>query len=457
MSHTTHTLARSRLASTSLLKRLLAAPDLVASLRDLPAPAFSGLVRRVGLEDAGELLALASTAQLVEAFDEDLFVNAAPGQRERFDPRRFALWLEVLLEAGDEAAARRVAELSEDFVVHALNSLLLVLDHDALMLRMAEAGDDAYAADKALESALCEEIDGYLLIARQHEGWDAVLRLVLALDRDQRPLLERLLDRAARVGQRYAEDLDALSELLSGEESLAEDVEAEREQRRGARGYVEPRAARAFLKLAAGADAGTGARDPLTQANFRELSAEPLASAAASASGPLGAGLSGWLSAELAERAAPARLASGGGEGPRDVLAAALARLSEQAPETFAQRMEELVYLANVLLAGAPSRAGRFRPAEAAEAALLTVSLGAELALRARRPRSSSRTRACEEDELLAVLEVTGADALFRAASAFLAARAKSTEAGAFVRSRDELGELVRGLARGARRRAARS
>src|SRR5690606_26877554 len=109
---------------------------------------------------------------------------------------------------------------------------------------------DAEAADAALERALNEEIDGYLLVAREEQGWDAALSLVLALDRRDRSLLVRILDRCALLGSRYIDDLDALAELLSEAESLAEDVEAAREQRRAKLGYVEPRAATGFLALA---------------------------------------------------------------------------------------------------------------------------------------------------------------------------------------------------------------
>ena len=193
---------------------------------------FAALVREIGLEDAGELVAMATTEQLVTAFDEDLFVSQRPGERETFDPDRFVTWLEVLLEAGDRAAADRVAELSPDFVVRALSSPLLVLDHDALAARMSEAGRQGARAEKAIESSLSEEIDGYLLIARRPDGWDAVLALILALDERHRGLLERLLDRCAYLCRGYVDDLSALHEVLSAEESLAEDVEAEREERR---------------------------------------------------------------------------------------------------------------------------------------------------------------------------------------------------------------------------------
>src|SRR3954471_7277947 len=104
----------------SLLNSLIELPDLASTIQALPAPIFAALVRKVGVEDSGDLIALATTEQLVQAFDEDLFVGNRAGERESLDVRRFVVWLEVLLEAGEEAAAQRVAELDEDFVAHAL-------------------------------------------------------------------------------------------------------------------------------------------------------------------------------------------------------------------------------------------------------------------------------------------------------------------------------------------------
>lgn len=183
------------------MNSLVELPDLANTIRALPAPIFAALVRTVGVGDAGELVALATTEQLVQAFDEDLFVSNRVGERESLDVGRFVVWLEVLLEAGDEVAADRVAELDEDFVAHAFGGVVLALDEDALRNRLDDGDEDgATQVNKSLESALTEEIDGYLLVAKQQDGWDAVLAVVLALDRNHRALLVRLLDRLAQVG-----------------------------------------------------------------------------------------------------------------------------------------------------------------------------------------------------------------------------------------------------------------
>jgi len=403
--------------SKTLLTRLIDMPDLVPSVRALPPPTFSTLIRHIGVEDAGEIIALATTEQLVAAFDEDLFSNDRPGERESFDSERFLTWLEVLLEAGDEVAAARIVELSDDFVIQAISSVVLVLDHDALQSRMGEGGDDADAADKALESCLSEEIDGYLLISRKPDGWDAMLALIVALDRDHRSFLTRVLDRCADMASRYLDDLDELTSLLTAEESLAEDVEAEREERRSKQGYVEARAAKNFLTLSKTPLDKNARRDPVTQAYFRDLEPVVLSPKQSAHEVATTSRLLEAVQGVLPE--APRLLTSGADteeKAPR--IMAAIRSLQEEAPTAFQGRMEEFAYLTNVIVAGASKKDGRFELAEAAEAVLATVALGAELAAMEKRGKKRKAT----VEELCAVLQEDPADMLFRRAASTLVA-----------------------------------
>lgn len=439
----------------SLLNGLIALPDLAGTIRALPAPAFAALVRKVGVEDAGELLALATTEQLVHAFDEDLFTSERAGEREAMDVGRFVVWLEVLLEAGDERAADRFAALDEDFVAHALGSVLLVLDEDALRDRLDGGDEDeTRPIDKSLESALTEDIDGYILVAKRHDGWDAVLTLVLALDRDHRALLARLLDRLAGAGDRYLEDLEALSSVLSEGESLAEDVEAAREERRSKQGFVEARSARAFLALAREPSVGPARsveRDPLTRAYFREVERgspiavdEPSAPATLHALPPailreldhLGAGGDGLVLG-----------GPGAGATTAGAFTEALRALGREEPGLFRERMEEFAYLTNVLIAGHDRGEARLRLREAADAVLATVCYGATLEVRGSRAKHAQKAPP-SASEIVEVLRRHGADVLFRVASSALAGGAapkvKSASKSGVLHSAEELEAALR-------------
>jgi hypothetical protein len=367
-----------------VLSRLVETPELVHQVRALPAPAFAALVRTIGVEDAGAVVALATTAQLVAAFDEDLFGNARPGERETFDAARFATWLEVLVEAGDAVAAARIAELSLDFVVHAFGQLVLVLDHEALLVRMAEGGVAARRVDKAIDSSLSEELDGYLVVARRVDGWDATLAVLLALDRDHRGFLEDVLDRCSAIASDYLDDFDALVAALREDDALADEVEGEREARRAARGFVEPRQAKAFLAYARAPLRPE--RDAVTRAYFRELAAPAAVDA-------------GALPADLADAIAAAgdvgsRLLAA----PASVVVAAL-RLLDDA--TYDRRMAELAYLANVLVAGATAPGGgRYTVHAASVDALAAVERALEQRGATDAPAIAEVLRAVECDRL---------------------------------------------------------
>lgn len=432
-------------ASRRLLTSLLERPDLTRVVAELPPATFAELVREVGVEDAGELVAFATTEQLVQAFDESLFRSEGAGEREVFDAAAFAIWLDVLLEAGEQRAAQRLSELDEDFVVHALSSLVLVLEVDGLRERMLDGdSDDVWQLEKAMQSALMEELDGYLLVARRPEGWDAVLTLILALDRDQRRWVERILDRLALLASSYLDDLEELSSVLSDSESLAEDVEAAREQRRSEQGYVEPRAARAFLKLAfsplketTGA-AVLDARDPLTSAYFRELRVAPaLRGPRAAHTAPTPTARATMSDAPKAQivhllklrlRPPVAELAHDDATLP---LMAALRELRESDPAVFDIRQEELAYLVNVLLAAVDLGDRKMRLGEAAEAALTTVYFGAVLEWRSGQRRNVDEREVPDQRSLLALLCDWPLDVLFRRASAALAESAVFSESAA--------------------------
>jgi hypothetical protein len=356
-----------------LLHRILDDPGLVASVQALPPRALGRLIHHVGLEDAGELVSLATTEQLEDIFDQDLWQSARPGVDETFDAARFALWLEVMVEAGEEFAARRLVELDEDLVTLALHGLVLVLDMDRLEVEMADRGEDpdVEMLEKALDSCPCQELGGHRVIARRHDGWDAIVSLLLALDRDHHAYLERLLERLAHASEKFIEDEGGLFEVLSAEETLAADAAAEREERRGREGFVAPSDAASFLALARRGD-DVAAEDPITRAYFRGFQPRPHAAV----SRPAEAARLVELLAEAGVVGGARLLAAGeAGEDAASLLRRALAELD---PELHEQRLRELQYLANVLIAGCALGRRRFRPFEAAAAAVATCNLGLE-------------------------------------------------------------------------------
>lgn len=372
--------------SMALVTHLIESPRLVQALRELPAPVLGKLIDAVGLESAGDVVALATTEQLGDLFDQDLWAARDGASEERFDAGRFALWLRVLFEAGDAAVVERLTALSSDFLTLVVCRLVLVVDIDRLGVELSEADEDERdATEKALESCLCDEWEEFRLIARDADAWDVIWDALLALDRDDHDFVRSLLERAAAVSAETIDDNGGLVEVLSSDEMLEGDVRGERDDRRAAKGYVSAADARAFLELAKRGEGPSGERDPITRAVFRELmrDAAPTRAVAPSrtsearnrrrhelierleAAQVIEASASRPLAGLLGSGAAPAGHSSG-----RVVLERTLAELAETQPELYAERLEELGYLANVLISGLGTRDRRLRPVDALEIAL---------------------------------------------------------------------------------------
>src|SRR5215472_2666882 len=92
-----------------LLDRILNAPCVEQVIPRLQPDLLHRVIQSCGLEDCGELVALATSEQLARVFDLDLWGAGRPGMDEQFDAGRFGVWIEVLVEYGAEAAAHKLA------------------------------------------------------------------------------------------------------------------------------------------------------------------------------------------------------------------------------------------------------------------------------------------------------------------------------------------------------------
>src|SRR5436190_1362836 len=223
----------------AVLARILDTPDLVRVVQQLPASALARVIDTVGLEDAGEIAALMTAQQLEAVFDRDLWRAEQPGSDETFDANRFALWLAVMREAGDEHAARKLLELDEDLVTLALSQQLLVLDSDELTREMSTRRSDSDALlEKALEESQSYEIDRFFIVARNAETFDTIIQLLVTLDGEEHDFVERLLERCCALTRDAISEADGLHELLTAQQELESDVAGARSDRREGEGHV---------------------------------------------------------------------------------------------------------------------------------------------------------------------------------------------------------------------------
>ncbi len=447
----TRTLARfAQPRPRQLLSRILEDPALVATVQALEPRVLGRLIQHVGLEDSGEIVSLATTEQLERIFDEDLWRSEEPGKDETFDADRFALWLEVMLEAGEDFTAQKLAELPEDLVTLSLFRHILVVNVDELAVEMEGRGEDNDLTDKALDSCLYQEFGQYQVISKRHDGWDAILSVLVALDRDHHRLLQRILERCCYLSSEYIEENGGLYDVLTSEEMLESDVAAEREEQRAREGFIAPSVAASFLGLARVTDlhdiVDSREADPITRAYFRAFEATPTGPPRGRKAAPraLEAADAATRLARLVEQLDEA-------EGPREarqnLLAGRTASRSSEAdalfkramvelyashPKLHSLRMDELSYLGNVLVAGCTFAGRRLRPFEAVQAVVATCNLGLEHLLKAapgKVPEGPLSQRATDK------LAREGADKLFRAGWHLLYAEVSLAAAGALERA----------------------
>ncbi|MBN2714513.1 MAG: hypothetical protein JXX14_01585 [Deltaproteobacteria bacterium] len=369
----------------NLLNELLSLPNLLDALQALPASDFHQIILHTGLEDCGELVAMATSSQLEELFDADLWHNTAPGEIAHFDSNRFVRWLDILLEAGENTVMEKICEMDGELLLYAMASQLLVLSSEELAQFFSGEDDDSRQVDILLDSCMYEELYEFQVISRNPETWDTLLTILVALDKEHHDLVCTLLEQLAKLGSAQVED-ESLYTVLAEIESMAENMRDKRDTRRGAKGFVSSPDARAFLGLA---DVHTvnellsaQTRDAITNAYFRTYSPQqPIKSNQMERHDIhsiidvlrrhipdlTAVGVAGALKGDTADN--------------QTMFQLALQQLNANAPKRYQQRMSELSYLGNVVAAGCTLHGKRFRSVDASRAVLATCTLGIDVAL----------------------------------------------------------------------------
>ena len=171
---------RDALDGRTLLDRILNTPHLEHVIPRLRPDLLHGIIQRCGLEDCGEILALATQEQLARVFDLDLWRASQPGLDERFDADRFGVWVEGMVDNGAGLAAEKLAGMEVDLVITALSKHTFVHDRAAVSsyetldgehMEPVRAGDDRLALD----------VGGYVLVARRADSWEAIVEVLVTL------------------------------------------------------------------------------------------------------------------------------------------------------------------------------------------------------------------------------------------------------------------------------------
>jgi hypothetical protein len=366
------------------LARILETPHLARLVPLLPPASLHHVIQHCGLEDCGELVALATPQQLSAVFDLDLWRSAQPGTEEQFDAARFAVWLGVLAESGAAFAAQKLAEMDTATVIAALPRYLAVFDPAVL-------DGDGLMVPAVLKDGVSLELGGYVIAAKREESWDTITDVLAALEQDHGDYFHRVMRGCRRLSNSKPE-LDGFHDLMDDPEQTLFDLAVDRESRQEKLGYVASEQARAFLqssRLVRLDDVDAPRRNPIASAYLRVASGAEAESD--DASQPQGVGPSEAPASEVAAFVEVLRDAGLLPDQPRGLLAAGhaqappLQRIQQQLEfvranddEAYSLRTQELTFLANILVAGCSVQSRPFTTREAFDAAVAICNLGLE-------------------------------------------------------------------------------
>ncbi|MDA1075485.1 MAG: DUF6178 family protein [Proteobacteria bacterium] len=365
-----------------LLPALLEDPALPAYIEALPPPILKRLIDTIGINDAGDIIALASASQLASVLDESIWQNAAPGEPELLNPLEVLRWLDVLNDQGASVVADRLYELGEEFVLAAFAKLVNV----------------GFAVGDPPRDGYSMVLEPFLVSSFYEDEWASLEYTLVALYNDYPRFLLRVFDRL----------VDEESMLSTGDarRTVNVDAQAEREIRRTAAGYVTSESAAQFLETAAntaleelvasseydlitrrcfmfarsgapasrsGAGSTFNAPDNAPDETSDDPPSEQSSVAAAAASF---SGLDNLLRSHEILGAGPVALLTAPASGRSSRLLTLLDDLGDRFPQALNDRGIELAYLSNVLISGTQLQGERLDERAAAEIVIATADLG---------------------------------------------------------------------------------
>ena len=369
----------------SLVKRLLDNPRLPAYIAHLDTPTLGRLIRLVGIEDAQELMILATPEQMQDLVEIEAWTQERPGTEERFDPERLLDWIEIWDEIGPAFMTSRLAELGEEIAALMLARYVMVVD-------MEETGIIDVDGDGITGTA--DNFGRYAVLQKDESSWPEIIHLITQVWSEDADFLLGVLSRCCSsrdVG------IDGFGFTDPGE-TLDTDVAWDREVSRTRKGYVTPLNATLFLSETKNASmesllvkvkwdtttraqlsrmtsrrSGAGARESTDSATPAGTTASP------APDDDLWRELDDMMeAAQIIERSPARSLLLGPVATQRLYLKRALQELQQRNPAALEQRLDEIVYLANVLVSGSSIQGGAFTEAEAANAVYGTCNLGME-------------------------------------------------------------------------------
>ena len=391
-----------------LLQKQQDSPQLPALIENLEPPVLHKLIQQIGLGDSGDIIALATTDQLKEILEIELWQNQKPGAAETLDSDQFLSWLAVWNEIGSNFTATKLFELGDDFLVLCLAKVIMVAERFVSGFSEAEVDFDNLGITntdldpwEAINAGAdlpdySQDFGDFGVMGKDIDHWDTIVSSLNSLWQEQPDYLLHVL-------RRCCFERSILSEDTSENDSakvLHQDMAQVRESKREKQGFVTPLNASIFLMHAKSGEleelCNQTEYDLNTQRQFKlaeetepvenqqllghqgdqdvaESTEEDLLELKKLESVLVDADIISQSKAPLLLQ--PPRPASSSNTSS---LQTALNTLAEENPEALSARLNELMYMSNILMTGAEFKGGRFLETEAAKAVMATCNLGME-------------------------------------------------------------------------------
>lgn len=370
------------------INTLLDMPDLSAVIQTMTPEQLLVVVKKNGLEESAELLAQATPEQLSRMLDEDLWKSPNPGQDQIFDSKQFSLWMNVLNDMGPKKAAEKIAAMDSSFLAMAFSGQIQVFKTEVLQQIIGSNKEQGALLEKLIESRLNYEFSEHIIIARSDQSWDSIIEILMELDQER---LTKLLDHLAALSDDLLTGNDQWEELLSLEEQLENDFIDDREKRREALGYITPRHAALWLTEVRQSPPKDLLDAPVPEEtrDYFEKAAERQYAKAANNDYQVASSTN-----RLFLENQPGLIKKKAVEDTW-IIHDALYALAEADRQLYSRRMEELIYLSNLLMAGCTYQNRAFHQIEAAQAVFSLSNLGLDYWL-----TNNGKSKAYKEDWL---------------------------------------------------------
>jgi len=382
---------------SKFLSRLTSNPALPAYIKKMQFSRLSNLIHRIGLEDSAELVALASSAQIKEILNVELWTSCSAGKEEKFNIENFIRWLALWEEIGDKFTADALHELDVSLVVLCFMKLIIVFDSTEVEL----SGSGFHC-------------NNFVIYARLEEYWFEVECALSALWGEHPDYLLDILRRCCFESSILMND----SKGDDTAKVLEVDLKYNRNSAHDEKGFVTPVSANVFLQSCRSTsldslltmdccDLNTeryldDRQNPPAQVSVANMNSDDESELQlVSAKGIVGKSVElvdsiklEELTIELENVLKEAQVVldpmqrrllnaseSQDRKDPGNPLKQLLLEQLEENQDAFSQRSREIAYLSNIVMAGLDLRGRRFTEQDASDAVFALSNLGFEFIL----------------------------------------------------------------------------